>query len=120
MITAEVKKIIEENAVAFATSDKNRNPHCIAVGDVKVVSKNQILIGDVYLRKTIENIKRNNNVALAVWSRDWKKRCVGYQLKGKAQHLTSGKWYEKIKKIHKGFLPKGAILVTISKLIKLG
>jgi len=119
MITAEAKKIIEENAVAFATVDENGNPHCIAVGDVRVVSKNKILIGDIYIRETTKNIERNNNVALVVWNRDWEKKCVGYELKGRAEYFNSGKWLEKVKKIHKGFSPKGAILVNVSKVIKL-
>ena len=43
-INEELKRLIEENALAFATVDENGNPHCIAVAFVKVVSKNQILV----------------------------------------------------------------------------
>ena len=48
----ELKKLIEENALAFATVDENGNPHCIAVGFIKVISKNQILVADNYMVET--------------------------------------------------------------------
>jgi len=116
MINPGIKKIIEENACGLATVDEKGNPHNIAVGDVKVISKNQILIGNNYMTETIKNIKKSSNVALVVWCSNWKKSCIGYELKGKAKHFTEGKWKEMIKKIHKGFPAKGAILVTINKI----
>ena len=118
MINEGIKKMVEENALGLATIDKSGNPHNIAVGYVQVVSKNQILISDNYLVETIENIKRNPNVALVVWNRDWKENCVGYELKGKAEYFTSGRWIEFIKKIpvNKGEPCKGAILITINKI----
>lgn len=118
-INNELKQLIEENALAFATINESGNPHCIAVADVKVISKNQILIGDNYLIETIKNINKNSNVALTVWNRNWEENCIGYELKGIAKYFKEGKWKEMVKKIHKGFSPKGAILVTINKIKKL-
>jgi hypothetical protein len=121
VINEELKKLIEENALAFATADENGNPHCIAVGFVKVVSENQILVMDNYMVKTRKNIQRNPNVALVVWNKNWKENCVGYELKGTAEYFTNGKWHELIKQIpeNKGEPCKGAILVTINKIKKL-
>ena len=118
-IPEDVKKLLEENAVALATVDEKENPHCIAVGDVKVVSKNQVLIGDNYMVETVKNIKRNPNVALVVWNRNWEENCVGYQIKGTCEYFTNGKWYGQVKKIHEGFPAKGAVLVTVEKIKKL-
>lgn len=115
-INEGVKKMIEGNALGLATVDKKGNPHNVAAGDVKVVSKNQLLIGDNYFEETIENIKNNSNVSLVVWRSDWQKNCVGYELAGKAEYFTCGKWHEMIKKIHKGCPCKGAILVTLNKM----
>jgi predicted pyridoxine 5'-phosphate oxidase superfamily flavin-nucleotide-binding protein len=98
-ITPKIKKLIEENALAFATVDEKGNPHCIAVGFVKVVSKNQILVTDNYMVETTRNIQKNPNVVLVVWNKDWKENCVGYELRGVAQYFRSGKWYEMVKKI---------------------
>ncbi len=119
MINTELKKLIEENALAFATVDEYGNPHCIAVADVKVISKNQMLVGDNYLIETIKNIDRNPNTAFAVWNRNWEENCIGYELKGTAKYFTEGKWHEMIKKIHKGFPAKGAVLITINRIKRL-
>jgi len=120
-INEELKKLIEENDLAFATIDENGNPHCIAVGFCKVVSKNQILVTDNYMIETIKNIQQNPNVALTVWNKDWKENCIGYELRGTAEYFTNGKWYERIKQIpeNKGEPCKGAILITIDKIKKL-
>ena len=110
--------MIEENALGLATIDKNGNPHNIAVGYVKVVSDNQLVISNNYLKETLDNIKVNPNVSLVVWHKNWKETCVGYELKGKAEYFTTGKWIDFIKKIpiNEGEPCKGAILVTIDKI----
>ena len=120
-INEELKKLIEENALAFATVDENGNPHCVAIAFVKVVSANQLLITHNYMVETIENIKRNPRVALAVWNRNWEEKCIGYELRGVAEYFTSGKWYEMVKAMpeNKNEPCRGAILVTINKIKKL-
>ncbi len=118
-IDKTLKNLIENNALALSTVD-NKNPHTIAVGYVKVVGK-KLIISNNYIVKTIENIKKNNNVSLAVWNKDWKKKCIGFQLNGKARYFVSGKWKEFIKKIpiNKGEPCKGAIVVSVNKIKKL-
>lgn len=113
-----MKKIIEENAVALATVNSKSEPHNIAVGFVKVVSKNQLLISCNYINETLENIKKNPNISLAVWTRNWETNCIGYELNGKAEYLNEGKWVEEIKQIpeNKDAPCKGAILITINKI----
>ncbi|MBW2993531.1 pyridoxamine 5'-phosphate oxidase family protein [Candidatus Woesearchaeota archaeon] len=114
-INEELKKLIEENALAFATADESGNPHCIAVGDVRVVSENQILVTDNYMVETVKNIKKNPNVALTVWKED------GFELRGTAEYFNKGKWCEETKKIpeNQDMPCKGAILITINKIKKL-
>lgn len=120
-ISKELKKLIEGNALAFATVDKAGNPHCIAVGYPKVVNKDKIIITDVAMNETIKNIKRNNNVSLTVWNRNWEENCVGYELRGTAEYFTSRKWKEFVDKMpeNKEYKPKGAILITVNKIKKL-
>jgi predicted pyridoxine 5'-phosphate oxidase superfamily flavin-nucleotide-binding protein len=118
-ITEEIKGLMEGNILALATVDGKGNPHAIAVGDIKVVSQNQILIGDNYMVETKKNIEMNGNVSLVVWNRKFEEECFGYELKGTAEYFTEGKWCEMIKKIHEGFPAKGAILVTVNKINKL-
>ena len=62
-INWRIKKTNWRNALAFAIIDENGNPHCIAVGFVKVVSENQILITDNYMVETRRNIQQNPKVA---------------------------------------------------------
>jgi len=120
-INDELKNLIENNVVSFSTVDKDKAPHSIAVAYVKVVDKNKVLISDNYMKETVENLKNNSNVSLLIWNENWKKDCFGFELKGKVQYFTSGKWREDVKKIqeNKGNPAKGAILITISKIKKL-
>jgi len=117
-ITQEIKKLIEGNPLAFATVNSSSKPNVIGVAYVKVVSKNQILITDNYMKQTRKNLKKNNNVCLAVWDKSWN----GYKLVGNAKYFSSGKWKKFVEgmKENKGYPAKGAIVITISKLIKLG
>lgn len=122
-ITSKIKKIIEKNPIAFATVNfatvnKDSKPNVIAVAFVKVVSNNRVLISDVCMKQTKENLKRNNNVCLAVWDKNWD----GYKLIGTAKYFSEGKWKKFVEKMpdNKNSPPKGAILITISRLIKLG
>lgn len=117
-ISAEAKKIIEENFVAFATIDDGGAPNVIPVACVKVIKRNKVLITDNFMKRTKENIGKNKNVCLAVWNKKEK----GYKLVGTAKYFSSGKWAKFIKQMpeNKGFPAKGAIAVTVSKLIKLG
>lgn len=116
-ISKDAKKIIEENPVAFATVGDVGKPNVIGVAFVKVVSKNQVLITDNYMKQTKENLSKNNNVCLAVWDKDWN----GYKLVGRAKYFVSGKWKKIVKEMpeNKGLSAKGAILVTLSKIIHL-
>jgi predicted pyridoxine 5'-phosphate oxidase superfamily flavin-nucleotide-binding protein len=117
-INQGMKKMIEKNALGFATVDKKECPHNIAVAFVKVIDNNKLLISDNYLNETTKNIKENPNVALVVWNKNWMKNCVGYELAGNAEYFTKGIYLEMMKKIpeNKGEPCKGAIVVTLNKI----
>lgn len=110
----KIKKIIEENVVVFATANKKGNPHCIAVTGVKIVSKNQLLITDNQMQKTIKNVSENASVSLVAWNE--KEECV--KMSGKAKYYTAGPWRKRVQnmKENKGYSAKGAILIVINKL----
>lgn len=86
-ITGKLKKLIESVAMALATVDRSGRPNVVAVACVKVVSRNKLLITDNFMNKTRANILKNNQVALAVWSKDEE---IGYQLKGGGE--VSNEW----------------------------
>lgn len=68
------------------------------------------------MRKSIENIKKNENVALVGWDKHFN----GYQFLGKAQYFNSGKWIKFVKNLkeNKNMPAKGAIVVNIQQIIK--
>jgi len=117
-IDLDAKQIIENNPIAFSTIDSTNKPNVIAVAYVKVVSDNQILITDNFMKQTKENLVTNNNVCLAVWDKNWN----GYKISGKAEYFTDGPWKKYIENMieNKSLSAKGAILINVSKLEKLG
>jgi predicted pyridoxine 5'-phosphate oxidase superfamily flavin-nucleotide-binding protein len=117
-IDLDAKKIIENNPIAFSTIDNTNKPNVIAVAYVKVVSNNQLLITDNFMKQTKENLVANNNVCLAVWDKDWN----GYKISGTANYFIDGPWKKYIENMteNKGLSAKGAILINVSKLEKLG
>jgi len=119
-ITQEMKEVIEKTrGWAFATSTKDGVPNVVPIHFVKLISDDEILFADIFMKKTLENIKNNPNVALSVWDWDVKPR-RGYQFKGEARIETSGKLFEegvKIVKAEKPELdPKDVIIVKVKSI----
>ena len=117
MIDSETKKLIEENPIAFATVDEANKPNVIGIAFVKVISENQVLITDNYMKQTKDNLAKNNNVCLAVWDKNWK----GIKLIGKASYYEDGQRKSYVEKMpeNEGLPAKGAIIVNISELVNL-
>jgi predicted pyridoxine 5'-phosphate oxidase superfamily flavin-nucleotide-binding protein len=116
-INEGMEKMIENNPLALSTSYKNGNPHTIVVADVKVIDSNKLLIGDNYMLNTMNNLKNNKNVSLAVW--DNSKKDIGYGLEGTAEYFSSGDYLTKVKNIHQGYPAKGAIIINLTKIKRL-
>jgi DNA phosphorothioation-dependent restriction protein DptG len=94
MITNEIKDLFEQIPVmALSTVDENGIPNVSAIASKKIINNNTIITIDTFHNKTLNNIKNNGNVAIAMW-----KDSVGYQIKGKAIHYTEGEIFEKYKK----------------------
>lgn len=116
-INSEIKKLIEENPVAFATVDEAGKPNVIGVAFIKVISENQILITDNYMNQTKSNLDKNNSVCLAVWDKNWK----GIKLIGNASYYKNWQWKSYVEKMieNEGLPAKGAIVVSVSELVSL-
>ncbi len=115
MNLSEIKDLIENNPVAFATVIDNVKPNIIGVASVKVISENEILVTDNYMSQTKNDIIKNNNVCLIVWDKNLK----GYKLIGKAEYFSKGKWKKFVEEMkdNVGFPAKGAILIKVEKII---
>jgi len=111
----EIKELIEQNPVAFATLTGGNKPNVIGVADVKVVSENELIVTDNFMNQTIEDLSQNSSVCLLVWDQEKN----GQKLIGKAQYFTEGKWKTFVEQMeeNKGYPTKGAILITVSKII---
>jgi len=116
--TQEIKFLIENTVLAFSTSSLTGAPNNIAIAYVKVVSDNQILISDNYFNKTRVNLSQNNQVAIALWNKENSPDGAGFQLKGTADVLTTGKYKELVDSFdfNQGQAHKAAILVTITEI----
>lgn len=116
-ITPKIKKIIEGNPITLATVDDKGKPNVAVVAYVKVIATDGIIITDNFMTQTRRNILKNGNVCLAVWNKKWE----GVKLIGKAQYHGKGVWKQYVQnmKENKDMPTKGAITVTITKLIDL-
>lgn len=116
-INKKEKELIENNAIALATVDAYSRPNVIGVAYVKVVATNKVIITDNFMKHTKQNLQKNNQVCLAVWDSKWR----GLKLIGKAKYYTNGPWKKFVVNMpaNKGLATKGAIVVTVSKLLKL-
>ena len=117
-INDDQKKLIEQEAIAVATVNSDGSPNVIAVSFVKVVSENEMIITDNLMNTTLENIKRDSRICLAVWTHEWSE---GYKIIGEANYHADGKWLKFVKKMkeNEGFPAKGAILVKVKNIYKL-
>lgn len=109
------KKHIEKYSLALATVMKDGKPNLIGVAYTKVVGDDLILITDNFMNQTIKDIKSNPNVVLVCWNEDME----GFKFIGTAEYFKSGKWLNFVKSMpENNNLPaKGAVLVTVSKII---
>ncbi len=93
IISKEVKDFFDKVPVmALSTVDQNGIPNVSAIASKKIISDNTVISIDTFHNKTLQNIKQNGNVAIAMW-----KDAEGYQIKGKAEIHTEGKFFEKWK-----------------------
>ena len=92
-MSEEIKQMLDENIVYLATASKEGKPNVVPIGLVHAISDNEVLIGDVWFKKTRKNLEENAQVAISFTD---VKRWESYQLKGKAKIYKSGEIYEKI------------------------
>lgn len=117
-ITKEMRDIASKaTGYALATASKDGDPHVIPVGFGKVLSDEEILLVDVFMKKSLENIETNPRVAVSIWDMDTLK---GYEFKGQARVETSGAVFEESGQMVKNLFPqleaKGAVIVRVESI----
>ncbi len=117
-ITDEMKRLVGDAGIlAVATATKNGEPNVIPVHFGKVLSDDEFLLVNNFMKKTMENIKANPRVAISVWKRG---DSEGYQFKGNARIESSGKIFDEgVKMVKADFAqlnPEAAVIVKVDSI----
>jgi len=112
-----VKKILKEQM--WYVSTYSNEPNVVPVAFKDVTDDGKLIIGDVFLETTLNNIKENGKVAIAASN---EQTMEGYQIKGIAEYITSGTIVDNFKKIvsdmfNGAVTAKGALIITPEKVI---
>jgi hypothetical protein len=94
----ELKRVLNSHVVHLATSSRDGNPNVVPIGLCRTISDHELLIVDVYFKKTRRNLKEISQVAIAVEALE---ELRAYQLKGEAKIFTQGELYERVMEIMK-------------------
>lgn len=116
-MTKESLKILSrfvDKTVFLATADKTASPNLIAVEINKITSKNEIIITNNHLIKSIQDIKENNKCVVLVTDNE----NIWWRIFGTATYREKGKWANFVKnlKTNKEYATKGAVIVKIKKI----
>lgn len=119
MLNENVKKLLAENMWDLATC-ANNEPNVVPVAFKDVTEDGKLVVGDVFLETTLNNLKANGGrIAISVYDA---KSLEGYQIKGIAEYVTEGAVVDTFKAmVEKMFngaaTAKGALVITPEKVI---
>ena len=119
MLNENVVKLLKEGMWDLATC-ANGEPNVVPVAFKDVTDDGKLLVGDVFLETTLNNIQANNGkIAISVYDA---KNLEGYQVKGTAEYVTDGAVVDTFKAmVEKMFngtaTAKGALIITPEKVI---
>ena len=119
MLNENVVKILKEGMWDLATC-ANGEPNVVPVAFKDVTDDGKLLVGDVFLETTLNNIQANDGkIAISVYDA---KNLEGYQVKGTAEYVTEGAVVDTFKAmVEKMFngaaTAKGALIITPEKVI---
>ena len=119
MLNENVVKLLKEGMWDLATC-ANGEPNVVPVAFKDVTDDGKLLVGDVFLETTLNNIQANDGkIAISV---DDAQNLEGYQVKGTAEYVTEGAVVDTFKAmVEKMFngaaTAKGALIITPEKVI---
>jgi len=120
-ITQDMRDAVEQaKVIALATVSEAGEPNVIPIAYKKVLSDAELLLMDIFMKKTKENIKVNSKVAVSVWYTDSSGISKGYQFKGKARIEASGRVFDEGAKMVKAaepeLSPKSAVIIDVGSI----
>lgn len=119
MLNENVVKLLKAGMWDLATC-ANGEPNVVPVAFKDVTDDGKLLVGDVFLETTLNNIKANGGkIAVSVYDAQ---SLEGYQIKGTAEYVTEGTMVDTFKSmVEKMFngaaTAKGALIITPDKVI---
>ena len=119
MLKESVIEVLKNGMWDLATC-ADGEPNVVPVAFKDVTEDGKLVVGDVFLETTLNNIKVNDG-KIAISSYD-AKSLEGYQIKGTAEYVTEGALVDTFKAmVEKMFngaaTAKGALIITPSKVI---
>lgn len=119
MLNENVVKLLKAGMWDLSTC-ANGEPNVVPVAFKDVTDDGKLLVGDVFLETTLNNIKANGGkIAISVYDAQ---NLEGYQIKGTAEYVTEGTVVDTFKSmVEKMFngaaTAKGALIITPDKVI---
>lgn len=119
MLNENVVKLLKAGMWDLATCADNE-PNVVPVAFKDVTEDGKLIIGDVFLETTLNNIKRSGGkIAISVYD---VQNLEGYQIKGTAEYITEGEivatFKAMVEKMFNGAATaKGALVITPEKVI---
>lgn len=122
-LTDDMKELIKDFMPAYvATADRFGKPNVSPKGSVRVLDDDTLIFADILSPNTRANLEENPQVAIDVVDARGMK---GYQFKGKAELLTSGPIYDRMREGLKSNPataqlppPKYVVKVTLEEVLK--
>ncbi len=114
--TGEMKAMLGKQLAVIATASKEGTPNVGPKGSIHVVDDETLGYSESTGEKTLRNLKENPKVAIMVVDRENRD---GYQIKGTAELLTSGIFFEQVAKRQeerKKPLPKYTVKINIEEI----
>lgn len=119
MLNESVVKLLKESVWDLATC-ADGEPNVVPVAFKDVTEDGKLLVGDVSLETTLNNIKANDGkITISVYDAQ---NLEGYQIKGTAQYVTEGAVVDTFKAMVEEMFngaatAKGALIITPEKVI---
>ncbi len=119
MLNESVVKLLKSGMWDLATC-ADGEPNVVPVAFKDVTEDGKLVVGDVFLETTLNNIKANGGkIAISVYDAQ---NLEGYQIKGTAEYITEGAVVDTFKAMveemfHGAATAKGALIITPSKVI---
>lgn len=119
MLNESVINVLKNGMWDLATC-ANGEPNVVPVAFKDVTEDGKLVVGDVFLETTLNNVKANDGkIAISAYDAQ---SLEGYQIKGTAEYVTKGELVDTFKAmVEKMFngaaTAKGALVITPTKII---